>query len=99
MKRELTIAELTGNERPLLTQEVFHNSQCSVGDNLSHDSCLFSRPRPSGLSEMRANESDLLGYSLKVPAQPAWTGASKDGSRGDRCKECSGLTVLDQVYL
>ena len=29
------IAELIGNEGPVLPEKVFHNSLCSVGDNVS----------------------------------------------------------------
>ena len=32
---KLPIAELIGNEGPVLSRKFVHNSQCSVGDNLS----------------------------------------------------------------
>jgi len=50
-----------------------------------------------GQSGMRANESNPLGCSLKLPAQPAQAWASRAGSRGDKCRECCWLPVLDHV--
>ena len=90
---KLPIAELIGNEGPVPSRKVVHISQSSVGDNLfPRFLCCFA-PRDT-LSGMPANERNPLGDSLKLPAQPVQTRASKAGSRGDKCKECFCLPVL-----
>jgi hypothetical protein len=88
------MAELIGNEGPVLLRKSVLNSQCSVGNSLSPRFLCCSAPRTCGESGMHANESTPLGYSLKLPAQPAETRTSKAGSRGDKCRECSWLPVL-----
>jgi hypothetical protein len=85
----------------VLSRKSVHNSQCSLGDNVSPTILARFAPRQT-LSGIHANESNPLGNSFKLPAQPAQARAFKAGSRGDKCKECSaclfsrpGVFVVD----
>ena len=86
---KLPIAELIGNEGPVLFRKSVHISQCSVWDDVSPRLLCCSAPQLQGVSGMHAIESNPLGYSLKLPAQSAHARASSAGSRGDKCREYS----------
>ena len=74
----------------MLSRKSVRKAQCSGGDNPFRRFLSCSAPATRVGTGMHASESNVLGYSLKLPAQPAQARSSRTGFLGgDEGKECS----------